>query len=157
MPASMRIPTLTTSAPKEVPQSPGDVLTASGSPRLAAAGLVQALVDARALAYAARSPALLDLVYAPGAPKAEVDRANIATALKNGGTYLGLSFVVRDVVFLDGTSETARVRATIFTPAYSTGQPDGRKIPHAQETLGPCIFSLSLTPDGWRVLALTVP
>jgi hypothetical protein len=124
---------------------------------LAAAGLLQALVDARALAYAARSPALLDLVYAPGAPKADVDRGNIATALKNGGTYLGLSFVVRDAAFLDRTSDTARIRAAIFTPAYKTGQPDGRKIPHAQEILGPCIFTLSLTPDGWRILALTVP
>jgi hypothetical protein len=157
MPASMRIPTSTAVALKEIPHSPDDILTASSSPRLAGAGLLQALVDARALAYAARSPALLDLVYAPGATKADVDRGNIATALKNGGTYLGLSFVVRDVAFLDGTSHTARIRAAIFTPAYKTGQPDGRKIPHAQEILGPCIFSLSLTPDGWRILALTVP
>jgi eukaryotic-like serine/threonine-protein kinase len=157
MPASMRTPTSTAVAPKEMPQSPADVLTASSSPRLAAAGLLQALVDARALAYAARSPALLDLVYAPGATKADVDRGNIVTALKNGGTYLGLSFVVRDVAFLDGTSDTARIRATIVTPAYKTGQPDGRKIPHAQEILGPCMFSLSRTPDGWRILALTVP
>ena len=157
MPASMRTPTSTAVALKDRPHSPDDILTASSSPRLAAAGLLQALVDARALAYAARSPALLDLVYAPGATKTDVDRGNIATALKNGGTYLGLSFVVRDVAFLDGTSDTARIRATIFTPAYKTGQPDGRKIPHAQEILGPCIFSLSLTPDGWRILALTVP
>jgi hypothetical protein len=61
------------------------------------------------------------------------------------------------VAFLDGTSDTARIRATIVTPAYRTGQPDGRKIPHAQEILGPCIFSLSMTPDGWRILALTAP
>ena len=61
------------------------------------------------------------------------------------------------MAFLDGASDTARIRATIFTPAYKTGQPDGRKIPHAQEILGPCIFSLRLTPDGWRVLALTAP
>ena len=61
------------------------------------------------------------------------------------------------MAFLDGTSDTARIRATILTPAYQTGQPDGRKIPHAQEILGPCIFSLSLTPDGWRILALTAP
>ena len=136
-------------------QSQGDVLTASSSPRVAAAGLLQALVDARAVAYIARKPALLDLVYAPGATKTAVDKANIATALKNGGTYLGLSFVIRNAVFLEGTSNTARIRATIFTPAYQTGQPDGRKIAHPQETLGPCTFMLSLTPDGWRILALT--
>jgi hypothetical protein len=124
---------------------------------VAAAALLQGLVDARALAYVARSPALLDLVYAPGAPKAYVDRGNIATALKNGGTYLGLSFVITDAAFLDGASGTARIRATIFTPAYQTGQPDGRKIAHPQETLGPCIFSLRLTPDGWRILELTTP
>jgi serine/threonine protein kinase len=157
MPGSMRIPAPTTPAPKEVPQSPEETLTSSSSPRLAAAGLLQALVDARALAYGARSPALLDLVYAPGATKAGVDKSNIATALKNGGTYLGLSFVIKDAAFLDGTSNTARIRATILTPAYRTGQPDGRKIPHSQETLGPCIFSLTMTPDGWRILALTVP
>jgi eukaryotic-like serine/threonine-protein kinase len=144
-------------APTRVSRSSNDVVMASSSPRTAAAGLLQALVDARALAYVARNSALLDLVYAPGATRAVVDRGNIATALKNGGTYLGLSYIIKDVAFLDGTSGTARIRATILTPAYDTGQPDGRKIPHAQETLGPCIFSLSLTPDGWRILGLTVP
>jgi hypothetical protein len=64
--------------------------------------------------------------------------------------------VIKDAVFLDGTSGTARIKATILTPAYRTGQPDGRKIPHPKEVLGPCIFSVSLTPNGWRVLALTV-
>ena len=51
---------------------------------------------------------------------------------------------------------TVRVRATILTPAYRTGQPDGRTIAHAGESLGPCVFSLSLTSDGWRILALTM-
>jgi hypothetical protein len=160
MPATMRraVPTTTpTVVPTETSQSLTEVVTAPNSPRVAAAGLLQALVDARALAYVARDSALLDLVYAPGATKAGVDKGNIAAALKNGGTYLGLSFVIKDVAFLDGTSDTARIRATIVTPAYRTGQPDGRKIPHAQEILGPCIFSLSMTPDGWRILALTAP
>lgn len=143
--------------PTKAPQSSTEVVTASNAPRMAAVTLLQALVDARSLAYVARNSALLDLVYAPGATEADVDTGNIATALKNGGTYLGLSFVVKDVAFLDGTSDAARIRATILTPAYTTGQPDGRKIPHAQEILGPCIFSLSLTPDGWRILALTMP
>lgn len=80
-----------------------EVVSAPDSPRTAAAGLLQALVDARALAYVARDSALLDLVYAPGGPKADVDKGNIATALKNGGTYVGLSFVIKDVTFLDGT------------------------------------------------------
>ena len=134
-----------------------DVVTASDSPRVAAAGLLQALVDARALAYAARNPVLLDLVYAPGAAKAGADRSNLATALARGATYLGLSFVVRDAAFLDGTTDTARVRATIVTPAYETGQLDGRKVAHAQETVGPSVFTLSLTRDGWRILGLAVP
>jgi hypothetical protein len=134
-----------------------DLVTSRDSPRIAAAGLLQALVDARALAYAARSPVLLDLVYAPGATKAAVDRANIAAALKNGGTYLGLSYVIGDVRYLGRTASTARIRATILTPAYQTGQPDGREIPHPKETLGPCVFFLSLTADGWRIMALTVP
>ena len=133
------------------------MVTTANSPRVAAAGLLQALVDARALAYVARDSALLDLVYAPGATTAEVDRGNIATALANGGTYLGLSYVIKDAAFLDGTSDNARIRATILTPSYKTGQPDGSKIPHAPEILGPCIFSLSLTPDGWRILGLTGP
>ena len=137
--------------------SPSDVVTASSSPRVAAARLLQALVDARALAYVARNSVLLDLVYAPGATRAGVDRDNIATALANGGTYLGLSYVIKDVAFLNGTADVARIRATILTPAYQTGQPDGSKIPHAPEILGPCIFSLSLTPDGWRILGLTGP
>ena len=143
--------------PTKAPQSSIEVETVSNSPRMAAVGLLRALVDARSLAYVARNSALLDLVYAPGATEADVDKGNIATALRNGGTYLGLSFVVKDAAFLDGTSGTVRIRATILTPAYTTGQPDGRKIPHAQEILGPCIFSLSLTPDGWRILALTTP
>ena len=100
---------------------------------------------------------LLDLVYAPGAARLGVDRSNINIALKNGATYIGLAFVVRDVVLLGGTADTARIRATIVTPAYQTGQPDGRKVPHAQEIVGPSVFSLSLTPDGWRILALTAP
>jgi hypothetical protein len=133
------------------------VVTASNSPKVAAAGLLQALVDARALAYLTRNAALLDLVYAPGATKAGVDRANIAAALKNGGTYLGLSYVIGDVKYLGRTASTARIRATILTPAYQTGQPDGREIPHPKETLGPCVFSLSLTADGWRIMGLTVP
>jgi eukaryotic-like serine/threonine-protein kinase len=157
LPGTMRRASGMTVASQKASQSPADMLTAPNSPRTAAAGLVQALADARALAYVARNAALLDLVYAPGATKADVDKGNIATALKNGGTYLGLSFVIRDVAFLDGTSDTARIRATIFTPAYMTGQPDGRKIPHAQEILGPCIFTLSLTSDGWRIRALTTP
>ena len=132
-------------------------MTDPGSPRVATAGLLQALVDARALAYAARNSVLLDLVYAPGATKAGVDRSNLETALHNGATYLGLAFVVKDVAFLDGSSATARIRATIVTPAYKTGQPDGRKVPHVQEKVGPSVFTLSLTRDGWRILALTAP
>jgi hypothetical protein len=157
LPATMRRAVPMYGVPWKTAESPADVLTASSSPRVSAAGLLQALVDARALAYIARSPALLDLVYAPGATKTSVDKGNIATALKNGGTYLGLSFVIRDAVFLEGTSDTARIRATIFTPAYQTGQPDGRKIAHPQEIIGPCTFLLSLTPDGWRILTLTTP
>lgn len=131
-----------------------DVVTASDSPRVAAAGLLQALVDARALAYAARSPVLLDLVYAPGAVRAGADRSNLATALESGATYLGLRFVVKDASFLGGTSDAARIRATILTPAYETGQPDGRRVAHAPETVGPSVFTLSLTRDGWRILGL---
>ncbi|HZW44355.1 MAG TPA: protein kinase [Dermatophilaceae bacterium] len=134
-----------------------DVVTARESPRIAAAGLLQSLVDARALAYAARNPALLDLVYAPGATRADADRSNLGTALERGATYLELRFVVKDAVYLDGTSDTARVRATIVTPAYETGQPDGRRVVHPQETVGPSIFTLSLTRDGWRILALALP
>ncbi|NMM24089.1 MAG: protein kinase [Phycicoccus sp.] len=134
-----------------------DVVTASDSPRVAAAGLLQALVDARALAYAARSPVLLDLVYAPGAPRAGADRSNLATALERGATYLEMRFVVKDAVFLDGTSDAARIRATILTPAYETGQPDGRRVAHASETVGPSVFTLSLTQDGWRILGLAAP
>lgn len=153
--------TSTTSEPPATALAPAtsesltDVVTARDSPRIAAAGLLQALVDARALAYAARNPVLLDLVYAPGATKAAADRSNLATALERGATYLALSFVVKDAVYLDGTSDTARVRATIVTPAYETGQPDGRKVAHAQETVGPSVFTLSLTRDGWRILGLT--
>jgi len=138
-------------------RSSSDVVTASNSPKVAAAGLLQALVDARALAYLTRNSALLELVYATGTKKAEVDRANIAAALKNRGTYLGLSYVIEDVTYLGGTATTARIRATILTPTYQTGQPDGREIPHPGETLGPCVFSLSLTADGWRIRSLTVP
>ena len=138
-------------------RSSNDVVTSSGSPRVAATALVQALVDARALAYLTRNPALLDLVYVPGALRAEADRDNIAVALKNGGTYLGLSHVIRDAVLLQAAGRTARIRATILTPAYQTGQPDGRKIAHAQEILGPCVFSLRMTTDGWRILSLTGP
>jgi hypothetical protein len=142
--------------PETTPRSV-DVVGARDSPRIAAAGLLQALADSRALAYVARNPAMLDLVYAPGATGAVVDRGNIAAARKNGGTYLGLAFLVKDVAFLGGTSETARVRATIVTPAYKTGQPDGRKLPHALDIVGPSVFALRLTPDGWRILDLTAP
>lgn len=134
-----------------------EVMTEPHSPASDAAGVMKALVDARALAYLARNAGLLDLVYAPGATLADVDRGNIANALKNRGTYLGLSFVVKDVAFLGGTSEAVRIRATILTPAYQTGQPDGRKISHAREVVGPAVFTLSLTSDGWRILALAAP
>jgi hypothetical protein len=156
---SLTSPTATAStvAPATTPKSTTNVVTAPDSPRIDAAGLLQALVDARALAYVARNPALLDLVYAPGATKAKVDRSNIATAFKNGATYLGLAFVVKDVVFLAGTPDTARIRATIVTPAYETGQPDGRKVSHAQEIVGPSVFTVKLAPDGWRILSLTAP
>ena len=138
----------------KTPRSMTEVVTAPDSPRVAPAGLLQALVGSRALAYLARNSALLDLVYAAGAPGAGVDRGNIGAALRNGGTYLGLEFVVKDVAFLDGTSNTARIRATVVTPAYQTGQPDGRKVPHAQDIAGPSVFALRLTSDGWRILAL---
>lgn len=149
--------TPSTVAPATTPQSVTDVVMVPDSPRVAAAGLLQTLVDARALAYVARNSILLDLVYAPGSTQADVDEGKITTALKNGGTYLGLSFVIKGAAFLDGTSDTARIRAIILTPAYETGQPDGRKVSHAQETVGPCVFSLSLTRDGWRILGLTTP
>ena len=132
-------------------------MTEPDAPRVHAAALLQALVDARALAYVARNPALLDLVYAPGAIKAVLDQSNIATAFKNGATYLGLAFVVKDVAFLDGTPDTARIRATIVAPAYKTGQPDGRKVSHAQEIVGPSVFTVKRAPDGWRILSLTGP
>jgi hypothetical protein len=141
------------------PASPSsnDVVTSSGSPRVAPKALAQALVDARALAYLTRNPALLDLVYVPGAARAQTDRDNIAVALKNGGTYLGLAHVITDAALLQETGGNARIRATILTPAYQTGQPDGRKIPHAPEILGPCVLSLRMTTDGWRILSLTGP
>jgi eukaryotic-like serine/threonine-protein kinase len=141
--------------PAASPPTITDLVTAPDSPRKAAADLLQSLVDARALAYAAREPALLDLVYAAGATKAVADRSNIATALKNGATYLGLRFAVKDVSFLDGTSNTARIRATIVTPAYRTGQPDGRKVAHPQEIVGPSVFTVKLAGDGWRILSMT--
>jgi len=137
------------------PRGITDVVTTPGAPRSDAAALLQGLVDARALAYGARNPALLDLVYAPGAAKAAADRSNIATALKNGATYLGLAFVVKDVALLDATSGAARIRASIVTPAYETGQPDGRSVSHVQEIVGPSVFTLNLTPDGWRIRSLT--
>jgi len=143
--------------PSTTARSITDVVTAPDSPRTATVSLLQALVDARALAYGARNPALLDLIYAPGATRALADRSNIATSLRNGATYLGLSFVVKDVVFLDGTLDTARIRATIVTPAYETGQADGRKVPHPEETVGPSVFTLDLAQDGWRILRLTTP
>jgi hypothetical protein len=132
-----------------------DIMTAPDSPRTGALVLLQALVDARAMAYVARDPALLDLVYAPGAVKAVNDRSNIATAFRNGATYLGLEFVVRDVAFLDGTSDIARIRATIVTLAYQTGQPDGRKVAHQPEIVGPSVFTVKLAADGWRILGMT--
>ena len=143
-------------APTKTPPILTDVVTSPESPRIDAPRLLQALVDARALAYVSRTAALLDLVYAPGATRAVVDRSNIATSLRNGATYLGLTFVVKDVAFVDGTSKTARIRATIVTPAYQTGQPDGRKISHPQEVVGPSVFTVNLTLDGWRILRLTV-
>jgi eukaryotic-like serine/threonine-protein kinase len=133
-----------------------DVMTAPDSPRTGALALLQALVDARALAYVARDPALLDLVYAPGAVKAVNDRANIATAFRNGATYLGLEFVVKDVAFLDATSDVARIRATIVTLGYQTGQPDGRKVAHQPEVVGPSVFTVKLAADGWRILSMTM-
>ena len=144
-------------APTKTPPSVTDVVTSPESPRIDAPRLLQALVDARALAYVSRTAALLDLVYVPGATRAVVDRSNIATSLRNGATYLGLAFVVKDVAFVDGTSKTARIRATIVTPAYQTGQPDGRKISHPQEVVGPSVFTVNLTPDGWRILSMTSP
>lgn len=141
----------------KAPHGVTDVVSSPDSPRLDATGLLQALVDVRALAYVARTAALLDLVYAPSATRAAVDRSNIAAALKNGATYLGLAFVIRDAAFLDGTPDTARIRATIVTPAYETGQPDGRKVSHPQESVGPSVFTVSWAPDGWRILRLTQP
>ena len=132
------------------------LMTAPDAPRTEALGLLRALVDARALAYAARDPALLDLVYAPGAAKAVNDRANIATAFRNGATYLGLAFMVKDVAFMDGTSDIARIRATIVTEAYQTGQPDGRKVAHRAEIVGPSVFTVKRTADGWRILSMTM-
>jgi len=142
--------------PARSPNRITDIMTAPDSPRTAAVGLLQALVDARALAYVARDPALLDLVYAPGAAKAVNDRSNIATAFKNGATYVGLGFVVKDVAFLDGKSGIARIRATIVTLAYQTGQPDGRKVAHDQEVVGPYVFTVRLAADGWRILSMTM-
>lgn len=149
-------PTVSGTRPAKIPVRISEVVSVADSPRLAAAGLLQALADARALAYTARDPGLLDLVYAPGAPKAGVDRSNISTAVRNGASYLGLGFVVKNVAFLDGSSVTARIRATIVTPAYETGQPDGRKVTHQQEVVGPCVFTVKLVPDGWRILSMTV-
>lgn len=139
------------------PTAPRSITAAVTSPlsRVAATALLQALVDARALAYVARNPALLDLVYAPGAGKAAVDESNISTALKNGATYIGLAFEVKEAAFLGGTSSTSRIRASIVTPAYETGQPDGRRVAHAQEIVGPSVFTLARVADGWRIVSLT--
>jgi serine/threonine-protein kinase len=150
--------TFPTEAPKIVPKPvEADVLTAPDSPRKAPTKVLQALVDTRAIAYVARNAALLDLVYAPEATRVSVDRGNIATALRNKATYIGLAFVVKDATFLDGTSDTTRIQATILTPAFETGQQDGRRVSHAKEIVGPSIFTLKLTPNGWRVLGLTAP
>jgi|GEM_PF-507023 len=155
--ASSSKATAATVSPAATLQRNTDVVAASDAARADATGLLQALVDARALAYVARRSTLLDLVYAPGATKAAADRSNIATAITNGATYVGLTFVIKDASFLDRTSSTARIRAAIVTPAYETGQPDGRKIAHPQEIVGPSVFTVQLTSDGWRILSLTGP
>lgn len=49
---------------------------------------------------------------------------------------LGLSFLVKDVAILDGTSDTVRIRAHHSHATYETGQPDGRTVPQAQDIVG---------------------
>ncbi|MCW2751595.1 MAG: hypothetical protein JWR83_2705 [Aeromicrobium sp.] len=121
------------------------------SPQLRWAGVLSGLDQARAAAFSAGDPALLDRVYARGSPGRDEDAATIRAYARRGGRITGAELTLLSWR-LDDTSPR-RVRLVVIDrlAAARVVWTDGtsRSLPRDLPTKH--VITLVRTTDGWRI------
>lgn len=131
--------------------TPADLRLAADAPVRDPRGLVQALADARATAWASGIAARLVEVDAPGSPALARDTEVLAGVQRAQQRYVGLAFDVREAVVVGaGKAGAVTVRARIDTGRHVVRGPGGDE-PRPASSAAPVLLDLVRTPSGWRV------
>ncbi|KRE40996.1 serine/threonine protein kinase [Knoellia sp. Soil729] len=113
-------------------------------------GLVQALADARALAWSTGVAARLVEVDAPRSPAMTRDTEVLAGVQRAHQRYAGLTFVVRDATVVGASDGVTTIRAAIDTGAHVVRGPGGDQ-PRGAVPGDAVLLDLMRTDSGWRV------
>lgn len=119
--------------------------------RAAPATVLQGLVDARATALVQRDPARLLAAEIQGSGPYADDAAIIAQLTQEQTTYSSLVFRVRTAQLVSATSSSGEVVAVVERAAYSVIGSDGSIASKAADPGRALRYSLTLTPQGWRL------
>jgi hypothetical protein len=115
--------------------------------------LLDGLDAARAEAFAAADPGLLDAVYVQGAAGLDADRALVEQLAAQGQTADGVRHEVREVEQLELDGDRARLRLVDVLAAYEVRDAAGEVVsrtPSRGEAA--YVVELARTADGWRLV-----
>jgi hypothetical protein len=138
-------------APRHGPAAGGaDPRLAVDAPHRAPVLLVQALADARAVAWSSGVAARLVEVDAPGSPALARDTDLLAEVQRSRQRYVGLAFVVREAELVAEQGAVVTVRTRIDTGAHVVRSPSG-DVRRPAVAAAPVLLDVVHTPSGWRV------
>jgi hypothetical protein len=123
----------------------------ASSPHVHWAGVLGGLDEARAAAFSAGDPALLDRVYARGTSGREVDAATIRAYARRGGHVAGADLTLLSWRLRDSSSRRARLVVIDQLAAARVVWADGssRSLPRDLPTKH--VITLVRTSAGWRI------
>ena len=123
----------------------------ASSPQLHWAGVLGDLDEARAAAFSAGDPALLDRVYAPTSSGRKVDAATIQAYAKRGGHVAGAELTLLSCRVRDSSPRRVRLVVVDRLAAARVVWTDGsaRALPRDLPTKH--VITLVRTSDGWRI------
>ena len=142
--------------PANGPAKPPTTTSQVDALRAAPATVLQGLFDVRAMALVQRDPALLLAAEVQGSRTYTDDAGIIAQLKKQQQTYSGLVFRVRTAQLVSVTDSSAEVVAVVERAAYTVVGSDG-SLTKAADPGRTGHYTLTLTPQGWRLTAYTVP
>lgn len=108
---------------------------------------------ARAEAFSAADPDLLEKAYAAGSPGLAADAALVEQLASSGRTARGVRHDFREVDVQQVSATSARLRVVDALPAYEVLHADG-SVASRVPARGAAAFVIELarTPDGWRLV-----